>query len=545
MMQWVVTVGAMVVAAVSWLSQGTGGTLVVRTDTNPVQPIAIAITGPESREVPLDGAHEVVIRGLQAGRYKVEPLFAGTVTGAGLDVDVSPGTVANLALPLGGVGGVRFDADPGMCEPDFGWVFGFMTHRGPDHPDYQPTATRPLPTATTCQLEIGGLAPGDYSVRVTPTHRELPMFMTMLQVRPRLWTSIRMPRPPAVVHGRITSNGEPVPGLHVDIRSIAMAPLTGVVPLTMAYVTSLTDADGRYAIGLATPGTYRQTLREPGQAEMPGIAPEVEVLLGANINDIEIGGGALRVWLTERGATIAPDRPVTLTIQSLPQRPKRPVVSNADEPFEMRMLRPGRYMVSATMASVNAAGEPVTLVAAQQKEVVITEMTTSDVSIDLIERDEMWLDVVYADGTPAAGATVVPYPGGGSLRTDDRGRVSLATVPAGARLPVRTRNFGVTCHAVTNDVLQRVVVYDASETLLVTIAGQTTSVAGRAVLGGATVTGVPGSSCAVPFEGFSIAETRHPDRIDFKFLLPPATYTLTLLDGRSLVVAAPGRVEVK
>lgn len=535
----------MVVAAVSWLSQGTGGTLVVRTDGNPVQPIAISIAGPVDREVPLDAAQVVTLHGLPAGSYHVRPVFAGTVVGVGVNVEVNNGKIATATLPLGSVGGVRFDADPGMCEADFDWTFSFMSHVGPGHPDYQPIATKPLPTATTCQREVGGLAPGAYVVRVTPPHRELPMFMTILQVRSATWTSVRMARPPVVVRGRITSNGEPLSGLHVDIRSLSMAPLTGVVPLSMAYVTSLTDSDGRYVLGLSTPGTHRQTLREPGQAEMPDIPEQIDLQLGVNHNDLEIGGGTLRVWLTERGGSMPPDRPVTLTVQSLPQRPKRPVVANPAEPFEMRVITPGRYMVSATAQSVDAAGHPVTLVAAQQKEVIIAQMTTTDVSIDLIERDEMWLDVVYADGTPGAGAYVVPSPGGGSLRTDDHGRVSLATEPVGARLPIRTRNFGITCHTVTSDVLQRVVVYDASETLTVTVTGSNTSVAGRAVLGGATITGIPGATCAAPFEGFSIAETRQTDSIDLKFLLPPGAYTLTLRDGRSFVVAAPGRLEVK
>lgn len=548
-MQWVLTVGAMVVAAVSWLSQGTGGTLVVRTDDNPVQPIAISIAGSAEREEPLTAGQPVIVRGLPAGRYNIRPVYAGTVIGARVVVDVVDGKSIEVPLPLGGVGGVRFDADPGMCEADHDWTFSFMTHLAPDHPDNQPTATKPLPTAKTCQREVGGLAQGSYTVRVTPPHRELPVFYTNLLVRGGEWASIRMFRPPVVVRGRVTSNGEPVPGIHVDIRSMALPPMTGAGPVVTnsvgAIVNSMTDNDGRYALGLSTPGTYRQTLRETGQIEMPGIPEEVELRLGVNDNDLEIGGGTLRVWLTERGASMPPDRPVTLTVQSLPQRPKRPVVANPSEPFELRVITPGRYIVSATVQSVDAAGQAVTLVAAEQKEVVIAQRTTTDVAIDLIQRDEMWLDVMHTNGTPVAGAYVVPYPGTPSLRTDDHGRVSLASVPLGTRLPIRTQAWGITCHTVTTDVLQRVTVTDATATLVLAWTKDKDALAGRRVLGGSTLSGLPGASCVVPYEALSVGETRGTASVDFKIQLPPGVYTLTLLDGRVLQVTAPGRTEVR
>ncbi len=476
-MQWVLSVGAMVVAVVSWLSQGTGAPLAV--------------------------------------------------------------------------GGIRFDADPGMCEADTEWAFLFFAHLAPDHPDNRSTSKRPLPTSPTCQTEVWGLAPGPYVVRVVPARRELPTVMTTVEVRAGMWSTARLARPPVVVRGRITSNGEPVPGVQVDIRSMALPPITGAAPvvtnpvLVMAIVQSITDNEGRYALGLGVPGTYRQTLRETGQFEMPGVPSEVELRVGVNDNDIEIGGGTLRVWLTERGASMSPDRPVTLTVQSLPQPPKRPLVANPSEPFELRLITPGRYIVSATAQSVDAAGQPVTLVAAQQKEVVIAQRTTTDVSIDLIERDEMWLDVSHADGTALAGAYVVPYPGTPSLRTDDHGRVSLRSVPIGTRLPIRTQSWGITCHTVTTEVLQRVVVPDASETLILTSTKDNNAASGRRILGGATIAGLPGATCPVPYEALSVGETRGATSVDFKIQLPPGAYTLTLLDGRVLQVTAPGRLEIR
>jgi hypothetical protein len=546
-MQWWVPAAAAAMAAAAWLSQG-GGTLVMHLPDNPVQPIGISVRGPVEREVTLlrYGVREVVVRGLPPGRYDISPTFTGTVSGPTTVVQLVEGSGTTVALPISQVGGIRFDADSGMCEPGFEFSFIPLAIHGGARPSPVPVGGVPLPTSTSCQQEIAGLSPGTYRVRIIPPRHVLPEYYALVRIEPSAWTTHRIAFPPVVVRGRVTSNGEPVPGVQVVIRPMALPPLTGVRPgsTLTTFDQSVTDADGRYILGLSAPGVYRQTLRETGQADTPGIRGEVDLRLGVNDNDLEVGGGTLRVWLTERGAVMAPDRTVALTVQSLPQLPKRPTVTNPSEPFEMRLITPGRYVVSATARTVDAGGRPVTLVAAQQKEVVIVQSGTVDVSIDLIQREETWLEVAHADGAPAEGAYVIPHPGAPSLRADERGRVALETVPVGTRLPIRTRMWGITCHTVTHAAFQRVVVPDATETLVLTWTQNNNVTMGRQALGGSIIDGMPGATCALPFEALSVGESRVAGRVDFKVQLPRGVYTLTLLDGRTITVTAPGRYDI-
>jgi len=111
-MQWWAGVGAMAVAAAAWLSQGAVGTLVVHTDNSAVQPVALSISGPVERHVPLEGAHQISVNDLPVGGYDVRPLFAGTVEGDPIPVEVERGKSVTVAIPLRHLGGVRFGRQP-------------------------------------------------------------------------------------------------------------------------------------------------------------------------------------------------------------------------------------------------------------------------------------------------------------------------------------------------------------------------------------------------------------------------------------------------
>jgi hypothetical protein len=560
-MQWWVSAAAMATAMVFWLGSSTIGSLTVRIEDHLVQPVVIAIRGPVERDVFLEGAQTVTVAALPEGHYQVRPVFAGTVIGAPLTVIVGRGGHTQLDMPLGDIGGVRFDADPGMCEPEHPWSFIFSGMvLGEGHPERRSVGDVFMPEAKTCQPEVAGLAPGAYWVRVTPNSKDWPPSSTFFRIEAGQWTTVRIAVPDVIVRGRITSSGEPMVGVHVGFSPTPETLALRQKGISSAASPSITDNEGRYVVALDVPGTWRQFVESvrpvgsivfPGtggamaQGEMlEGIPEEVTFGPGININDLELGGGNLRVWFTERGAPMPADRVVTMTMQSLPTRPREVVVTTTGGPHQQRIITPGRYLISATAQSQDAAGHPVTLVSARQQEVIVTTMTTADVSIDLVERDAIWLEVLYADGTPSEGAYVVPYPGSPSLRADDDGRVSLDTVPVGTRLSVRTRMFGITCHIVTPDPRQRVVVEPATAELFLTTPDAAVTDA-RRVLGGSTIAGVPGATCAVPFEGFSSAQVRLPDTTAIKLMVPPGVYTLTLRDGRTLVAQAPGRVDVR
>jgi hypothetical protein len=457
---------------------------------------------------------------------------------------------------LGRLGGVRIDADAGFCESGDQWAV--TSHSAivvrPDGSSTLRVAAGNLSSLPeTCRRELGGLLPGPYRVLVTPPRSVLPPFSFSFEVRARQWTQVELRQPPVVVRGRITANGVPVPGItpnFVPVQQTSVQ-IPARRPQPMSFAESWTDDDGRYATVLWAPGTYTQSFRLHGQ-ELPVASREIALGVGNNVNDVDVGVGALRIWFTERGATLQNELTVRLTLHTLPQRPFERTVRASSGPVEVGMLAPGPYVVRATAEKRTDDGRVISLVSAREPEITLAAHQSIDATIDLVSR-EGWLEVVHADGRPIEGASVVMYPGAASLRTDEGGRVSLATLPVGARVPIRTRTWGMTCHVVTDDLLQRVTISDASESVIVRLPYGPATVRPigpdtarlREQLAGSNVTGLAGASCPLPFEAFSVAEARVPGAVELTLMLPDGWYTLTLRDGRTFPFRAPGLVVIK
>jgi hypothetical protein len=465
-------------------------------------------------------------------------------------------TVALALSSLGRLGGVRIDADAGFCESGDQWsVTGHAAW------SERPDGSRTLRVASgklsslpeTCRREVGGLMPGPYLVLVTPPSAVLPPYSFSFEVRAGQWTHVTLRQPPVIVRGRVTANGVPVPGVVVGLvgSPSAGSPIATPRQLPSTFVDVATDNEGRYARVLWAPGTYTQSFKLAGQ-ELAGAQRDITLGAGINNHDIEVGAGALRIWFTERGATLQHEITVRLTLQTLPQRPFERTVRASSGPVDVGMLAPGSYVVRATAEKRSDDGRVIPLVSAREPEITLTQNQSADVTIDLVSR-EGWLQVFNPDGQPIEGAAVVMYPGAASLRTDAEGRVSLATLPVGARVPIRTRTWGMMCHVVTDDLLQRVTIGEASESVILRLpygpatvrpAGPDT-VRLRQELAGSNVAGLTGASCPLPFEAFSVAEARVPGAVEFTVMLPDGWYTLTLRDGRTFQFRAPGRIEIK
>lgn len=463
-------------------------------------------------------------------------------------------TIVMALSSLGRVGGVRIDADPGLCEPGDSWkvTSHSVTVVRPDGSKILRAQAGPLfALPETCAREIGGLLPGRYLVQVTPPRAVLPPYSFAFEVRAGEWTQVQLRLPPVIVRGRVTSNGVPVPGalpgLTPTPETARQIPARRSEPTT--FVEWPTDNDGRYAAARWAPGTYAQSFLLNGQ-KLPGTSAELTVGLGVTEHDVEVGAGALRIWFTERGATLQGEVTVRLTLHALPQKPFNRVIRAGATAVDVGILAPGHYIVRATAERRSADGSVVSLVSAREAEVLVSPNLPTDVSIDLVSR-EGWLEVFDPDGRPIEGASVVSYPGAASLRTDKDGRVSLATLPVGARVPIRTRTWGMTCHVVSDDLLQRVTIADAVESIVLRVPQEPVDVrprqttAARQELLGSTVTGLVGAACPLPFEAFSVAEARVPGAVEFSLMLPAGSYTLTLRDGRTFAVRAPALIEIK
>lgn len=463
-------------------------------------------------------------------------------------------TVAMAVTALGRLGGVRIDAEPGLCEPADAWTV--TSHSATIvRPDGSTTtrvaAGRLSSLPETCVREVGGLLPGPYRVLVTPPRADFPAYSFSFEIRAGRWTDVVLRLPPVIVRGRVTTNGAPVPGVVVGFTP---SPATGTAvtisrQLPSTFVDAPTDEDGRYTRVLWAPGAYTQSFRIDGQ-ELAGAQRDIAFGSGMNVNDVEVGAGGLRVWFTERGATLQDEITVRLTMHAVPRKPSERTVRAGAGAVDVGLLSPGQYVVRATAERPGQDGRVVPLVSARETDVTVIANQSADVSIDLVSR-EGWLDVVDPDGTPVEGASVVSYPGAASLRTDEAGRVSLATLPVGARVPIRTRTWGVTCHVVTEALIQRAVIADASQTVVLRVPQGDAAVRpvatapARQELAGSAVSGVAGAGCPIPFEAFSVAEARVPGAVEFALMLPPGDYRLTLRDGRILNIRAPSIVEIR
>lgn len=554
-------------AAATWFSTGT---VIVEIEGSPVQPVAIRLAGPAEGEWPLDGRSRVVLAGLAPGEYAVTPVFAGKTTPFNPKVEVRAATLATLHVPTAAYGGVRFDADPGMCEPDDPWKAALVSLRpaAGEGQGLQRVLTN-VPAATEhCVRSLGGLLPGSYTFQVTPPERRMPPYTFTFRIEPGKWLTRRLPAPSVVARGTVTYGGEPAAG--VDVRFLSPAPPVappragnpGTLPvepttLTVGFSTDgpRTDEAGGFVMALLTPGTY-----VPAAADSAGALlvqqpiGEVQLQAGVNAIDIVIGGGRLFVDFIRLDRHVGRSIAATVVAQHARGTARTMGTSDVMEPLRIDALPPGAYSVSATASTTSEEGTPVTLVASSVQVVFIEDAEARRVTIELVERPAT-LEVVNAEGTPIESATLLSTPVLAPIKTDASGRASIDQLAVGTRVAIRSRTWDMTCHVVTGQAVQRVVVAAATEPVLLTwqdAAGPTRPPAqlglspGSRVgpFGGATIAGVPGATCPIPLSAFSLATVRLP-RPGLLINLPPGAYTITLADGREFSFTAPGRLEVK
>jgi len=222
-------------------------------------------------------------------------------------------------------------------------------------------------------------------------------------------------------------------------------------------------------------------------------------------------------------------------------------ISTFTAPLEVSAMPAGTYRVSVVAQSATLV-----LVSSRVHEVVITPaQRTVSLAVDLIRRSGEAL-VIDAAGTPVAGAHFYTSPSAVNSTADDVGRINLATVATGTALTVRTIQWGMTCHSVTDADRQTIVVPDATEPLVIVTPTTPTStlpqrrhILPSPRLTGALISGIPGSDCAVPYEHFPVTMAKVNGRTEHTMLLPFGKYTIRLLDGSTLTAEAPGRVELR
>jgi hypothetical protein len=257
--------------------------------------------------------------------------------------------------------------------------------------------------------------------------------------------------------------------------------------------------------------------------------------------------GRMQITFTEAGGP--PSTVVTgmLYFEAPGMGSRQRSISSFTAPLEVSAMPAGTYRVSIVAQSATHV-----LVSSRVHEVVITAARpTTSLTVDIVRRHGSAL-VIDASGTPVVGAHFYTSPSSVNSTADDQGRINLATIATGTSLTVRTIQWGMTCHNVTDAERQTIVVPDATEPLVivtptapVSVLPQRRHILPSPRLTGALVSGIPGSDCAVPYEHFPVTMAKVSGRTEHTLLLPFGKYTIRLLDGTMLTAEAPGRIEIR
>lgn len=281
------------------------------------------------------------------------------------------------------------------------------------------------------------------------------------------------------------------------------------------------------------------------------IAPLAHCLIAAALTsavpDVQRATGIVRISFTENGGP--PNSAVTGAIYfdgpGLGSRQRS--VSAFSAPLEITSMPHGAYRFTVVAQSATRV-----MVAARVHEATLSaDQPVASFTVDLIKRDA-FAQVRDANGAPVAGAHFYTSPSSVNSTADDDGRINLATVARGTALTVRTIQWGVTCHRVTEAATQTVVVPDATEPLVIVAPTTPTStlpqrrhILPSLRLAGALVSGIPGADCAVPYEHLPVTLAKVNGLTEHTMLLPFGNYSIRLLDGTILTAQAPGRISLQ
>jgi hypothetical protein len=255
--------------------------------------------------------------------------------------------------------------------------------------------------------------------------------------------------------------------------------------------------------------------------------------------------GRMQIAFTEAGGPPTTAVTGTLYFEAPSMGSRQRSISVFNTPLEVSAMPAGTYRVSVVAQTATQV-----LVSSRVHEVTITPRSTASLSVDLIQRRGSAV-VIDTAGAPVSGAHFYTSPSSVNSTADDDGRINLATIATGTALTVRTIQWGMTCHRVTDAERQTIVVPDATEPLVIVTPITPTStlpqrqhILPSPLLAGALVSGIPGSDCAVPYEHLPVTLAKVNGRTEHTLLLPFGEYTIRLLDGTTLTASAPGRIEL-
>ncbi len=386
-----------------------GGEIFGIVEAEDFQPTALLLNGGGAmKELKPGDWGQFAASGLHPEQFRLHAVFRGGWRFDGPLVVVEEGETTELlpwTLPRSGA--VELDIEPGLCaEITGGASLVFDSDLSGD--------TRRLEIEDeTCTHRFEGLPPGEWNISVDrhgPPSRPGPASASMGRAPPRRQNAsvkvaikagvvsvATLERPRVLIEGRVNASDQGLPNVELRLTRASKAE-AGAISEDTEIVDGLThtDADGVYL--LEAPATGPAVLRLYSQDGYPVISRDVELSVGVNRHDFDLGVGQIRVLITS--ADGEPEGPVTLEVWQADIR--RLVRTGTLEPDQTEILVYGLQLGHYELSAFTEQG----LATVERPQVELTKWQPNDDVELVLEKQRAVATVLDANGQPMPGLLV-------------------------------------------------------------------------------------------------------------------------------------------
>jgi hypothetical protein len=450
----------------SWaVADEADGEILLQFEPAAVLPVSVQLYG-NGRERTVSLTSKLLsVSGLPSGPYQVRRVYAGGIVSSPWQVSVRDGETTQTFVRAESVGGVMIRADQPFCH-----AAGLEWEIRRTLPDALQDPVIAAGTSNSCEVEIAGLAPGNYTIRrVSTPPIELPIPRTHFQITSQRVSSLRIEAPATVVRGFARTGVEPLVNRELSFRG-----QDGTIARTTTAI------DGSYVIGLKTGGTYRVRAADVATTSEQTSTPFVP---GNNTYDLNLQGGSLVVSFSGK---FSPDLRLFLVG---PDSIRWFRIADPRNPWRLDGLPYGNYGFWAS-GSESASNEYHVTTLDAQRPTHTQTMTLGP--------HEVTLKVIDIQANPAEQTELLLSSGGESVRPIGKGVFRLHLAP-GSPLVVRGVD-AIACYRPTALTDQTVIILPATQRQELTFASAS-SIRGR-------IEGLGGTSCAVRLDQMEYAIRR-------------------------------------
>lgn len=390
-------------------------------------------------ELPPDAWGRFAASGLRPGRFRLSAVFRGGWRVDGPAILVEEGeTVELLPWTLPRNGAVELDIEPGLCDEMAGaGSLIFESDRRRDD------SYRLELASSACAHRLEGLPPGEWTITAghpsPPPPQDLvpasmrrsvprrPPASVTVVIEAGAVSAVTLERPRVIVQGRVTAGGQDLPDFELRLTR---GPQSVIEPMPedAAPVDGLahTDFEGAYRLEAAAPGPAVLELYSEGG--YPVISRDVELSVGTNRQDFDLGDGRIRVLISSVDGE--PEGPVTLEVWEVGV--KRLVRTGTLEPDQEETLVYGLDLGHYELSAFTEQG----LATLERPQVELTK-TRPEEDVELVlEKRRAVATVLGPSGLPVPGLLVAIDQRQLTETGERPGEYSLLGASAGSELRV-------------------------------------------------------------------------------------------------------------